>query len=239
LTVASVQVKPSTTPTEHGPPALLHSGDRLDQPTFHRLYEETAEGFKAELVQGRVIVASPVGFNHGHEHAKIMAWLSHYWAETPGSILLDNTTFIFNAANEPQPDAALVLDPRFGGRVRVEGDRVFGPPELAVEISYSSWSVDLNDKLHAYEAAGVSEYLVVDVHGKSLHWFLQKNGRFEPILPREDGLLCSSTFPGLWIDPALCFDAKIGPVLAALKRGLATPEHAAFVSKLGAAGGTG
>ena len=104
--MATVQDKPSATPTEQGPPALLHSGDRLDQPTFHRLYEDTAEGFKAELVQGRVIVASPVGYNHGHEHAKIMAWLSYYWAETPGSILLNNTTFIFNAANEPQPEHA-------------------------------------------------------------------------------------------------------------------------------------
>lgn len=128
------------------------------------------------------------------------------------------------------------LDPKLGGRTNIEGNSVSGPPELVVEISYSSWSVDLNDKLRTYEAAGVREYLVVDVHGEILHWFLSNDGRFGPMIAGESELLRSITFPRLWIDPAVFFRATISRVLDALNRGL---EHAAFVTKLEAASCTG
>lgn len=104
---------------------------------------------------------------------------------------------------------------------------------MVVEISYSSWSVDLNDKLRTYEAAGVREYLVVDVHGETLHWFLSNDGRFGPMIAGESGFLRSMTFPGLWINSAVFFRATISRVLDALNRSL---EHAAFVTKLEAAG---
>jgi len=70
--MATVQDKPSATPTEQGPPARLHSGDRLDQPTFHRLYEATPEGFKAELIEGTVFVAPQVSDDHSTDHADIV-----------------------------------------------------------------------------------------------------------------------------------------------------------------------
>ena len=235
--MSSLQIKPSPSLTDPGTLPSLHSGDRLNQPTFHRLYEATPEGFKAELIEGTVYVASPVSPGHSRSHVKIMAWLANYWEATPGTDLLVDATFVLDDANEPQPDAALLLEPALGGRAREEGNKIVGPPDLAVEVSYSSWAVDLSDKLRAYEAAGVREYLVIDVHAKAIHWFISNGGRFEPIVAGEGGLLRSSTFPGLWIDPSIFFDAKIGRVLAALKLGLASPEHAAFVAKLDATGG--
>jgi len=49
-----------------------------------------------------------------------------------------------------------------------------------------------------------------------------------------DGLLKSETFPGLWLDAAAPLRRDLAAVLAALGRGLASPEHAAFVEKLAA-----
>jgi len=236
--MASLQISETPTSTVPQSPPLLHSGDRMDQPTFHALYETTPEDFRAELIEGMVIVASPVSADHSHPHAKVMAWLSQYWEETPGTDLLLDATFILDERNEPQPDAALFIEPHLGGQTRKQGKYMAGAPELAVEVSYSSWAVDLNDKLRAYEAAGVREYLVVVVHDETLRWFVSNNGRFEPIVVGEDGLLRSTVFPGLWINPSIFFHAKIGRVLAPLRLGLASPEHAAFVARLAEAGAT-
>ena len=48
----------------------------------------------------------------------------------------------------------------------------------------------------------------------------------------EDGTLRSRAFPGLWLDPAALLAGDIAAVLATLERGLASPEHAAFVAEL-------
>ena len=44
-----------------GPPRALVEGQRLDQPTFHELYEAMPPGTRAELINGVVLMPSPVG----------------------------------------------------------------------------------------------------------------------------------------------------------------------------------
>jgi hypothetical protein len=39
-------------------------------------------------------------------------------------------------------------------------------------------------------------------------------------------------FPGLWLDPAALLDGDASAQRAAMQRGVATPEHAAFVAQL-------
>ena len=53
-----------------------------------------------------------------------------------------------------------------------------------------------------------------------------------PIQPDDDGLHRSAAFPGLWLDPAALLAGDRGRIMAALDRGLATPEHADFVARL-------
>jgi hypothetical protein len=47
-----------------------------------------------------------------------------------------------------------------------------------------------------------------------------------------EGLLKSEIFPGLWLDPAALLRGDLATVLAVVQRGLASPEHAAFVARL-------
>ena len=42
-------------------PRMLVEGQRLDQPTFHALYEAMPPGTRAELIDGVVYMPSPVG----------------------------------------------------------------------------------------------------------------------------------------------------------------------------------
>ena len=43
----------------------LVEGQRLDQPTFHALYEAMPPGTRAELINGVVFMPNPVGLEHG------------------------------------------------------------------------------------------------------------------------------------------------------------------------------
>ena len=65
-----------------------------------------------------------------------------------------------------------------------------------------------------------------------LDWFVNREGRFEPLPPGPDGILGSEVFPGLWLDPAALARGGKQTVKLVLQQGLASPEQAAFVARL-------
>jgi hypothetical protein len=56
--------------------------------------------------------------------------------------------------------------------------------------------------------------------------------RYEAMPDLKKAELIEGVFPGLWLDPAALVAGDAQTVLAALSRGLATPEHTAFVARL-------
>ena len=96
----------------------------------------------------------------------------------------------------------------------------------------SSASYDLHVKKEVYREHGVQEYLVWRVLDREIDWFVLHNGEYEPLKVGTDGLFRSTTFPGLWLDPAALLTGNGAQVLSALQQGLACPEHAAFVKRL-------
>jgi Uma2 family endonuclease len=224
----------ATVPDPVAEKPLLYDGQRLDQPTFHELYLQTPEKFRAELIDGVVyVMSSPVSPRHGRPFACMNAAIYNYSIETPGTILQGDTTTKLGPRSEVQPDCALLIDPRFGGQTGEDSKGyTTGCPELVIEISSSTLHLDLNAKKRAYEEAGAKEYLVYDEpHGK-FQWFALRHGKLEPLLPSGDGLYRSVTFPGLWLDEA-AFVANDGlGLMATLRRGLGSPEHAEFIERL-------
>ena len=96
--------------------STLVDGQRLDQPTFHALYEAMPPGTRAELIDGVVYMPSPVGSEHGLAHFPVIVWLDYYAEHTPGVTGLDNASTILGWKSEPQPDGSLRMLPAFGGR---------------------------------------------------------------------------------------------------------------------------
>jgi Uma2 family endonuclease len=214
-------------------PAMLHNGDNLDQPTFHRLYEQTAEGFRAELVGGIVYVASPIHLDHSNPHALITSWLCEYQAVTPGLGLIHQTTTILGENSEPEPDGGLYILPSHGGTCHSEtGKTLTGAPEFVVEIANSTVAIDLNQKKRDYETFGVQEYLVILAPTQTVKWWELVEGEYQEIPVSGDGLLHSRVFPGLWLDPVGPFQATNRPLLHALRLGVMSPEFKAFASQL-------
>lgn len=220
-----------TRPKHFVPP--FENGDHMDQKTFHRLYLQTPEGFKAELIGGIVYMPSPTTSRHGRPHARVVYWLSVYSDDTPGTDVLDNTTNILDEESEPQPDASLLIDTECGGQTSEnEKGFVVGAAELVAEVALSSAAIDLHAKRRAYEKAGVREYVVALVEPKQVVWFTRGRKGFSELKAGPDGILRSRVFPGLWLEPAALFERSPRGLLAALRRGLASPEHTAFVAKL-------
>lgn len=227
MTTSTIPLHQLSDPSE--PVLPLRDGQRLSQPEFHRRYLATPEGVKAELVEGIVHMASPLGLRHGYSGFCMGGVLGNYAAATPGVQGADNATRILGPRSEPQPDLSLHLPPEHGGRTGDEQGILTGPPELVIEVADSTESLDLNAKRRDYDRAGVSEYLVLLLQRGRLRAF-GPGGAEYPV--DADGIDRSHVFPGLWIDVAAVLAGDIRKALRTLNKGLRTPEHRAFVELL-------
>jgi hypothetical protein len=215
-------------------PAVLIEGQRLDQPTFHELYERMPEGTRAELIDGVVHMPSPVGHEHGRAFVPSIVWLSYYQENTPGVDVLGDASTALDFKREPQPDAQLRILPECGGRTQTDRKFVRGVPELIVEISHSSRYTDLGPKFDDYERVGVLEYIVRALEPDEVLWFALRQGRLVELTADSDGLLRSTVFPGLWLDPQALIEGNTRRLRGVLDQGLGSPEHAEFVAHLAA-----
>jgi Uma2 family endonuclease len=211
----------------------LQNGDHLDQKTFHERYEAMPRHVRAELIGGIVFLASPMKGQHGRHGIRLSQWLAGYEDATSGTQALEGATGILGPKSEPQPDGCLLILPECGGQTWEDKDGyINGAPEWVGEISDSTESIDLGRKKSDYEKAGVREYLVVAVRTRQVFWFARRRGKFKEMPPDADGILRSEVFPGLWLDPAAFLNRDGKRLLAVLRQGLESPEHAAFVAKL-------
>jgi hypothetical protein len=218
--------------TPHQKSPRLENGDHLTREEFERRYTALPRLKKAELIEGTVHMPSPVSSRHSGPHLDLCGWLWSYRNGTPGVDGGDNATVRLDADNEPQPDALLFIKPEFGGQIRIDEDHIFrGAPELIGEIAVSSVSIDLHSKKNVYRRGGVREYIVWRIDDEAVDWFVLREGRYEALAP-DAGILKSTVFSGLWLDPAALLSGQTQTVLNVLQQGLASPEHAAFVSRL-------
>jgi Uma2 family endonuclease len=212
---------------------LLEPGDRLSRDEFERRYQRMPNVKKAELIEGIVYVPSPVrAGKHAEPHSHLAGWLALYVSETPGVRCFDNPTVRLDMDNEPQPDLVLMKLPDNGGQARISADDyIEGAPELAVEIVGSSYAYDLHQKKGAYRRNAIREYLVWITGEQRVVWWELRGAEYQEIAPAPDGLLKSGVFPGLWLDTGALLSGDMKTVLAALRRGLDSADHAAFVAE--------
>ena len=185
----SVPRAETVTPTEpvDGTPLIppLQEGDRLTRDEFERRYDAMPHLKKAELIEGVVHVPSPVRQRrHSAPHSSLVGWLFLYRARTPGVELGDNPSVRLDLGNMPQPDAVLFVQPESRGQVKIDADDyINGAPDLVAEISASSESYDLHEKLQAYQRNGVREYLVWRVLKRQVDWFVLHEGGYRTARP--------------------------------------------------------
>jgi Uma2 family endonuclease len=210
----------------------LENGDHLDQETFHERYEAMPTT-RAQLIGGIVYISSPMKRPHGRHGILLSRWLDEYEDATPGTEALAGTTTILGPSSEPEPDGSLLILPECGGQTwEDKNGYVNGAPEWIGEISDSTESIDLRRKMQDFEEAGVREYMVTALRARKVYWFVRRRGKFKELAPGVGGILRSEVFPGLWLDRTAFLNRDRKRLLSALNQGLATPEHAAFITRL-------
>jgi Uma2 family endonuclease len=211
----------------------LENGDRLTRAEFERRYTSMPEVKKAELIEGVVYMSSPVRLKaHAQPHADMATWLGNYRAATPFVFSADNATVRLDLDNEPQPDLLLYIEDVAGGQSYVDKEGYLsGSPELVIEIAASTASYDLHDKLKAYRRNGVKEYIIWQTQNQKIDWLIFSEGQYYS-LASDNGVYKSPNFPGLWLDSKALLENNLSSVLETLQRGLAIPEHKAFVTEL-------
>ena len=210
----------------------LENGDRLTRCEFERRYALRPDIKKAQLIEGIVYMPSPVSFVHAEAHAAINGLLCLYATSTAGVRVADNATVRLDLDNEPQPDVLLCIDAPAGGRARVSDGYLEGAPELVVEVSVSSASIDLHDKLRAYRRNGVQEYVVWRTRDQRIDWFELADGDYR-LLPADDaGVVRSRVFPGLRIACRALLAGDPAAALAELQKGIDSAEHRRFIARL-------
>jgi Uma2 family endonuclease len=211
----------------------LENGDRLTRAEFLRRWEAMPELQRAELIEGIVFMGAAAVRHrqHGRPYRIIIGWLDHYITETPGIDGGGNSSIGLDERNDAQPDGYLFLPAQLGSKLTVTAEGYLeGPPELVVEVSASTTSLDLNLKFESYRRNGVREYVVWRVLDKAVDWFVLDEGEYVPAIPDAAGVLRSRTFPGLWLDTTALVRQDAKQLHDVLRQGLASPEHQQFAA---------
>lgn len=210
----------------------LRDGDRLTRDEFLRRWEAMPDVKWAELIDGIVHMPSPITDIHSDFHFRVSSWLTYYVTATPGCRAATAGTWLMGADSAPQPDLALRILPECGGQSRMESGYPVGAPELIAEVSHTTNTKDSGAKLKLYERSGVREYIIVRPKAQRLIWRELVEGTYSEIGADDDGYYRSRVFPGLWLDPAALWNEELATMAAAVKKGVKTKEHAAFVRQL-------
>lgn len=214
----------------------LENGDHLTRAEFERRYAAMPDVKKAELIEGMVIMPSPVSNTHSKANSVMVWWLVGYAAATPGTEVGENATVRLDLDNEVQPDAHLRLLEGGGGASHVGIDGyITGAPELIVEIALTTASYDYHVKRRIYRRNGVREYLIWRVDDGVIDWFSLEEGEYVALPTDDAGVIRSKVFPGLWLATKALLAGDLAAVLATLQQGLQSEAHAAFVARLAVA----
>lgn len=214
------------------PSEELVTGEHMSREKFLRTWDRLPGIKHAELIDGVVYVGSPVSLDHGIWENQAGVWLGLYRGMTPGTRSGHNVTWLmFDSI--PQPDVFLCILPECGGQAKPGKKNYYaGAPELAVEITETSAQIDFGPKMALYARAGVREYITVEPYWNRLTWRSLVRSSYRILSPGADGILRSSVFPGLWLDPASFWNGDTKRIAAILEQGCADPAHTAFVRRL-------
>lgn len=213
-------------------PPPLQAGERLTRDEFLRRWDAMPGLKRAELINGVVHMASPVGRPHARFGYLLGAWIASYDIATPGLECGNNGTWLMSDLDVPQPDLALRILPAVGGQSRDEGIYPAGAPELIVEVSDTTHSKDSSEKLRLYERHGVREYITVRPLRRQLTWRVMSRRKFTELPPAKNGVYRSRVFPGLWLDPVALWNEDLAGLAATVQAGVATLDHARFIQAL-------
>jgi Uma2 family endonuclease len=173
---------------------------RKKKQTPEQLYESLGEDVKAELIDGEVVIMSPVSIKHDRLQRFMSQVLNRFVDEHGLGEVFGEQVEIRLGNQRYVPDVSFVADEHLD---RVKATRIEGPADLVVEITSPDtagrdWGVKMRDS----EQAGVREYWLVNPLVEQVQvYVLGSEDKYVALAPDETGAYCSTVLPGLRVLP--------------------------------------
>lgn len=156
---------------------------------------------RVELIEGEIIAMSPIGSRHAACVARLVKLLS----PTSDRLLWVQNPIRIDRYSEPEPDVVLL---RPQDDFYATGHPTPGDVYLVIEVADTSVEYDRDTKLPLYAAAGIPEYVLINLPKDGIEHYAQPaNGRYQfvKIIKRGESFT-SRVIPGL----TLSADAILG-----------------------------
>lgn len=174
------------------------------------------EDTRAEFVDGKVVVMSPEALIHVEITQFLVQFLGLYLQLRPhGKLLGPGYQVRLREGLRRVPDLLYVTSDHLN---RVLAKNLDGSPDMAWEIiSPDSVDRDWRDKFDEYEAAGVTEYWIVDPYTCVVRLYRLGGDNKYQLVAEQDGNLRSTVLTGAWIKPDWCWQEPLPNVLDCLR----------------------
>ncbi len=140
---------------------------------YHRLGERGAFApeVRLELLEGKIIVMSPIGYRHAWAVRQINNLFGRLFGAK--AIVDAQNALTISGQSEPQPDVLLL-------RKEVMQRRTLPIPEdvlLLIEVSDSTLTFDRKDKRAVYAKAGIADFWILDLTRNELQVLRKPKGK--------------------------------------------------------------
>lgn len=181
------------------------------------------DGQKADLIDGVIYIAPP-DTKRSNSLGSFICFLIEGYTTAKN---LGGFTFISRFAckvsdlRAPEPDAGYVRPERLH---LVHEGHLDGGPDIAVEVvSRDSRTRDYGEKRELYEAAGVTEYWIVDPLQRRVEFLHLQDGRYELVPLENNNVYRSQVVPGLWLNVEWLLAKAVPRASTCLQQILETP----------------
>jgi Uma2 family endonuclease len=171
-----------------------------------RFYDWLPDDKKAEFINGRIFVHSPVKFEHSDASDNLLTLLRSYVNRRQLGHVAHEKLLVCLTRNDYEPDICYWRSEKSSSFERKQ--MKFPAPDLAIEIlSPSTEAHDRQTKFEDYAAHGVEEYWIVDPYARMIEQYLLEGDHYEPAMKSADGTLHSRAVKGLEMPVEAAFDA--------------------------------
>lgn len=161
-------------------PAHSVSGSKQGHWTYSHYAALPDDGPSYEIVDGVLYMAPAPHIDHQNTVLRIAHYLLMY-AEFAGlgKVSIAPVDVVLAPNVVVQPDVLVLLKSHLD---YINEGRIFGPPDLVVEVaSPGTATYDRREKFDAYALADVPEYWIADVASHTIEIFALENGKYQTL----------------------------------------------------------
>lgn len=193
-------------------PALLRHLEQLqelvleEQERRELFYQTITDAEKAEFINGKVIMHSPVKKQHNLCSGFLYQLLNIYTLRhKTGGFVGFEKIFVSLTRNDYEPDICYFA-PEKAQHFTAHQMKFPAPDFIAEILSPSTETIDRGVKFEDYAAHGVAEYWIINPESKTVEQYVEQNGIYNLLATLHEGVIRSSAIVGFEIPLLALFD---------------------------------